>query len=73
MNFIEILKKAFSNSWTGGASIDPSTGLRGAPNRFHGRGTYDDFEFKDIFNKDRWARENRVDTLGNPHFDRGGE
>ena len=73
MNFIDLLKKAFSDSWTGGASIDPSTGKRGASNRFHAKGTFDDFEFKDLFNNDRWVRENRADTLGNPQFDRGGE
>jgi hypothetical protein len=73
MNFMDLIKKSFSDSWTGGASIDPSTGLQGEPNRFHGPGAFDNFKMADLFDNDRWVRENRADTLGNPQFDRGGE
>jgi hypothetical protein len=73
MNFMDLIKKSFSDSWTGGASIDPSTGLRGKADRFHGPGAFDNFKMADLFDNDRWTRENRVDTLGNPQFDRGGD
>jgi hypothetical protein len=63
MNFIDLIKKSFSDSWTGGASIDPRTGLQGAPNRFHGKGAFDDFKMADIFDKDRWVRE----KMGDPN------
>jgi len=68
MNFVDLLKKSFMNSWTGGSSIDPSTGKIGKPNRYHGKGTFEDFEFKDIFDNDRWAREDIGDP--NPKSDR---
>jgi len=68
MNFVDLLKKSFMNSWTGGSSIDPSTGKIGKPNRYHGKGTFEDFEFKDIFDNDRWVREDIGDP--NPKSDR---
>jgi hypothetical protein len=68
MNFMDLIKKSFSDSWTGGASIDPSTGLQGAPNRFHGPGAFDNFKMADLFDKDRWVREKMGDP--NPKSDR---
>ena len=49
MNFIEILKKAFMDNWTGGAS--------GEPNRYHGRGAFEDFELRDMLRQNRWVTE----------------
>lgn len=68
MNFIDILKQSFMNSWTGGSSIDPGTGKIGKPNRFHGKDAFKDFEFKDLFDNDRWVREKIGDP--NPKSDR---
>jgi hypothetical protein len=65
---MDLIKKSFSNSWTGGASIDPSTGLQGAPNRFHGPGAFDNFKMADLFDNDRWTREKIGDP--NPRSDR---
>ena len=59
MNFIDLLKKAFMDNWTGGASIDPRTGQRGDPGRYHGRGSFDDFEYRDLFRPSRWHTEQR--------------
>jgi len=49
MNFIEILKKAFMDNWTGGAS--------GEPNRYHGRGAFEDFNLGDMLRQNRWITE----------------
>ena len=49
MNFIDLLKKTFMNSWTGGAS--------GEPNRYHGRGAFEDFELRDMLRQNRWVTE----------------
>jgi len=68
MNFMDLIKKSFSNSWTGGASIDPRTGKLGDPNRFHGPGAFDNFKMADIFDNDRWTREKIGDP--NPKSDR---
>ena len=63
---INELKKAFMHSWTGGAS--------GAPNRYHTPGAFDNFKFADLFDNDRWRREQMVDPYtGGPMFNRGGE
>ena len=62
------------SSWTGGASIDPSTGVRGASNRYHTPGAFDNFKFADLFSNDRWKREQMVDPhTGEPMFRRSGE
>jgi len=68
MNFMDLIKKSFSNSWTGGASIDPRTGKLGDPNRFHGPGAFDNFKMADLFDNDRWTREKIGDP--NPRSDR---
>ena len=68
MNFMDLIKKSFSNSWTGGASIDPRTGKLGDPNRFHGPGAFDNFKMADLFDNDRWTREKIGDP--NPKSDR---
>jgi len=68
MNLMTALKKAFMNNWTGGASIDPRTGQRGDPGRYHGRGTFDDFELRDMLRQNRWVTEEKVER--NPRSDR---
>ena len=63
---IDELKKAFMHSWTGGAS--------GAPNRFHGPGAFDNFKFADLFDNNKWTREQMIDPhTGEPMFRRSGE
>jgi hypothetical protein len=67
MSLMTALKKAFMNNWTGGASIDPRTGQRGDPGRYHGRGTFDDFELRDMLRQNRWITEEKVGR--NPRSD----
>ena len=63
---IDLLKEAFRHSWTGGAS--------GAPNRFHGPGAFDNFKFADLFDNNKWTREQMIDPhTGEPMFRRSGE
>jgi len=59
MNFVDILKKRFMDDWTGGAS--------GKPNRYHGREAFEDFELRDVLQKNRWATEG---SGRNPRSDR---
>jgi hypothetical protein len=49
MNFVNILKKRFMDDWTGGAS--------GEPNRYHGRGAFEDFNLGDMLRQNRWITE----------------
>jgi len=49
MNLMTALKKAFMNNWTGGAS--------GEPNRYHGRGAFEDFNLGDMLRQNRWITE----------------
>ena len=49
MNFIDLLKKNWQDSWTGG--------LTGEPGRFHGPGTFDNFKFSEFFDNNNWVRE----------------
>jgi len=61
------LGEMFRNSWTGGVSGT------GKPGRYHSKGEWDRFEFKDLFDNSKWTREQRLDTQGNPVFDRNGD
>jgi hypothetical protein len=65
MNFIDLLKRSFMDSWTGGAS--------GEAGKYHAPGAFDNFKAADLFDNDRWIKRQMVDTLGNPKFNRGGD
>lgn len=54
------LGQMFRDSWTGGAS--------GAPGRYHSQGDWERFKFKDLFDNDKWVREQMVDENGNPMY-----
>ena len=54
------LGQMFRDSMTGGAS--------GEPGRYHSREDWDRFEFKHLFDNNRWVREQMVDENGDPMY-----
>lgn len=54
------LGQMFRDSWTGGAS--------GEAGRYHSKGDWERFKFKDLFDNDKWVREQMVDENGNPMY-----
>jgi len=63
---IDELKKAFMHSHTGGVS--------GKPNRYHGPGSFHNFKFADLFDNNKWTREQLIDPhTGELMFKRNGE
>jgi len=54
------LGQMFRDSWTGGAS--------GEAGRYHSKEDWERFKFKDLFDNDKWVREQMVDENGNPMY-----